>query len=133
MPRPVEISVSDQVRKMSPGVAQTVEAARRLVMAVAPMAKEVAYQTKPPRKASTMWKVARYAVERTNVVGIGTFPTHSTIFFYRGRELDDQSGLLQGSGKNARFITLRTPADAERLAVKRLVRKAFRLEASPKQ
>ncbi len=35
--------------------------------------------------------------------------------------------MLQGSGKDSRFITLRAPADAERPAVKRFVRKAFKL------
>ncbi len=74
-----------------------------------------------------MWKLARYAVDGQNVVGIGTFSKHSTLFFYRGREIDDGTGLLQGSGKDARFITLRSPADAERAAVKRLVRRAFQL------
>jgi hypothetical protein len=49
--------------------------------------------------------------------------------FYRGRELDDGSGLLQGSGKDARFITLRTPADVERPEIKRMARKAFKLAA----
>jgi hypothetical protein len=51
------------------------------------------------------------------------------MFFYRGRELDDGSGLLQGSGRDARFVTLRAPADAQSAAVKRLVRKAFKLGA----
>jgi hypothetical protein len=74
-----------------------------------------------------MWKLVRYAVDGANVVGIGTFPSHASLFFYRGRELDDGSGLLAGGGKDMRFITLRAPADAERLTVKRLVRKAFRL------
>jgi hypothetical protein len=76
-----------------------------------------------------MWKLVRYAVDGANVLGIGTFPTHSTIFFYRGRELDDASGLLKGSGKDSRFITLREPAEAERPAVKRLIRQAFKLGA----
>ncbi len=74
-----------------------------------------------------MWKIVRYVVGGANVVGVGTFPSHATLFFYRGRELDDGSGLLQGSGKDSRFITLRAPADAERPAVKRLVREAFKL------
>jgi hypothetical protein len=74
-----------------------------------------------------MWKIVRYAVDGKNVVGIGTFPSHSALFFYRGRELDDGSGLLAGSGKDSRFIALRAPADAERPAVKRLVKKAFKL------
>jgi hypothetical protein len=74
-----------------------------------------------------MWKIVRYAVGGANVVGIGTFARHSALFFYRGRELDDGSGLFEGSGKDSRFITLRTPADAERPAVKQLVKKAFKL------
>jgi hypothetical protein len=74
-----------------------------------------------------MWKIVRYAVEGENVVGVGTFSRHASIFFYRGRELDDGSGLLQGSGKDSRFITLRSSADAEQPIVKQLVRKAFKL------
>lgn len=74
-----------------------------------------------------MWKLARYAVGGKNVVGIGTFPKHSNLFFYRGRELDDGSGLLQGGGKEMRSITLRAPADVEKPEVVRMVRKAFKL------
>jgi hypothetical protein len=74
-----------------------------------------------------MWKLLIYAIDGANVLGIGTFPRHSTLYFYRGRELDDGSGLLQGNGKESRFITLRSPADAELPALKNLVRKAFKL------
>ena len=95
--------------------------------AAAPDAKEVAYQSKPPRSKSAMWKLVRYGAKGRDVVGIGAFREHAALVFYRGRELDDGSGLLQGGGKDARFITLRTPADAERPAVVRMVRKAFRL------
>lgn len=75
-----------------------------------------------------MWKLARYAVGGVNVVGLGTFTKHSTIFFYRGRELEDAAGLLEGRGKDSRFVTLRSAADAETPAVKKLVREAFLLE-----
>jgi len=77
-----------------------------------------------------MWKLVRYAVDGEYVAGIGTFSTHASMFFYRGRELDDGGGLLQGSGKDSRFVTLRTPADAESAALKRLVRNAFKLVGS---
>jgi hypothetical protein len=77
-----------------------------------------------------MWKLVRYAVDGENVVGVGTFTNHSTLFFYRGRELDDKSGLLEGTGKDSRYVTLRGPADAEQPAVKRLVRQAFKLGKS---
>jgi len=122
-----EISVSDQLKKIPPAVRPIVRAARRAVKAVAPKADEISYQSEPPRSSTYMWKIVRYAIDGKNVVGIGTFPRHSALFFYRGRELDDGSGLLEGSGKDSRFITLRTPADAERTAVKRMVRKAFKL------
>src|SRR5712691_8626338 len=122
-----KIPVADHLKKIPPTVRPIVEAARRTVKAVAPRADEISYRSQPPRSSSYMWKIVRYAVGGENVVGIGTFPRHSTLFFYRGRELDDGSGLLEGSGKDSRFITLRAPADAERPDVKRMVRKAFKL------
>lgn len=127
MPKAAEVSVSDQLKKVPPAVRPTVVAARRMVRAEAPSAREIAYRMGPPRSISMMWKLVRYAAGGANVVGVGTFTKHSALFFYRGRELDDGSGLLQGSGKDARFITLRSPADVDRPAVKRLVRKAFKL------
>jgi hypothetical protein len=122
-----EISISDQLKKVPAPVRPIVQAARRTVKGIAPHAKEIAYRSQPPRSDRAMWKLVRYAADDGNVVAIGTFPRHSTMFFYRGRELDDGSGLLQGSGRDTRFITLRSPADAEQPAVKRLLRRAFKL------
>jgi uncharacterized protein YdeI (YjbR/CyaY-like superfamily) len=127
MSPPAEFSLSEQLKKIPPETRSTVKAAIRTVKELAPKADEITYRSHLPRSKSAMWKIVRYAVDGTNVVGIGTFPNYATLFFYRGRELDDGSGLLQGGGKDARFITLRAPADAERKTVKRLVRKAFKL------
>ncbi|MDP9282289.1 MAG: DUF1801 domain-containing protein [Chloroflexota bacterium] len=128
MKTPTRISASEQVRKVPSAVRPTVQAARRTVKAAAPKAaREIAYQSQPPRSSRYMWKIVRYTVADANVVAIGTFPTYATMFFYRGRELDDDGGLLEGSGKQLRFIRLRVPADAARPAVRRLVRKAFAL------
>ena len=127
---PPDVSLSEQLKKIPSTVRPTVKAALKTVKEAAPEADEIAYRSQAPRSTSTMWKLVRYAVDGENVVGVGTFSDHSTIFFYRGRELDDGSGLLQGGGKDARFVTLRSPADAEKPAVKRLVRKAFRLAAA---
>ncbi len=109
----------DIFSRVPPAMRPTVQAARRTVTAIAPKAEEIGYRGGPPRSRTYMWKLVRYTVDGANVLGIGTFPTHSTIFFYRGRELDDASGLLKGS--------LREPAEAESPAVKRLVRQAFKL------
>jgi hypothetical protein len=121
-------TVSGQLKLVPSATRSTVTAARRMIRMAAPGADEIAYQSKPPRSKSTMWKLARYAVDGTNVAGLGTFSTYAALFFYRGRELRDEVGLLEGSGKDSRFLRLRTPADAERPAVKRLVRDAFALE-----
>lgn len=127
MPTAPPIRLADQLEKVPTAVRPTVKAAIATVKEIAPKADEVPYRTRPPRSKTFMWKLVRYGTGGAYVVGIGTFTSHSAMFFYRGRELDDGSGLLHGTGKDSRFITLRTPADAERPEVKRLVRKAFKL------
>ena len=121
------ITVSAQLKKVPAGVRPTVAAAIEAVRQAAPHAEEIAYQMEAPRSERMMWKIARYRAEGENVVGVGTFPRHSTLFFYRGRELYAPEGLLQGSGKDTRFVTLRSPADVTRPEVKRLIRAAFAL------
>ena len=113
------ITVAEQVKRIPSAVPPTVQAARRTVKALAPKAKEIAYQSEPPRSKSALWKIVRYAIDEEPVVGIGTFPTYATLYFYRGREIDDASGLLEGSGKDMRFTRLRSPADAARPDVRR--------------
>jgi hypothetical protein len=134
MPTPAEVPVSEHLRRIPPAVRSTVQAARRTVRSAAPKAKEIAYRSSrsPGESSPNMYKICRYLVDDVQVAGIGAFPKYAALFFADGRELDDGSGLLLGSGK-ARFIRLRTPADAERAAVKRIVRQAFkrgRVEAS---
>jgi hypothetical protein len=106
-----------------------VDAAIATIHEVAPEADEIDYEMAAPRSRSMVWKLVRYAVDGENVVGVGTLTRHSMVFFYRGRELDDGTGLLQGGGKEMRFIKLTSPADARRPAVKRLIKKAFRLSS----
>lgn len=108
-----------------------VESAIKVVRDAAPeSAVEIPYRMAQPRSKSMMWKRVRFTLNGKPVVGIGSFTSHAALFFYRGRELDDGAGLLQGSGKDTRFVTLRTPEDAEKPAVKRLVRAAFKLAGS---
>ncbi len=121
------ITVSGQLKKVPAAVRPTVEAAIKAVREAAPHAEEIPYQMEAPRSERMMWKIVRYTVDGANVVGVGTFPRHSTIFFYRGRELDSGDGLLQGTGKDTRFVTLRSPADVEKPSVKKLLRNAFAL------
>lgn len=104
-----------------------VESAIRTVRDAAPGAEEIPYRMAQPRSKSMMWKRVRFAINGKPVVGIGTFTSHAALFFYRGRELHDPAGLLKGSGKDTRFVTLRSPADAQTAEVKRLIKAAFKL------
>ena len=125
MPKSDGITVSEQLKRVPPATRPIVQAARRSVKALAPDAKEVAYQSQPPRSKSAMWKLVRYTVGDESVVGIGTFATYATMFFTRGRMLDDGSGFLEGSGKDARFVRLRDPKEAAQPALTRILRRAF--------
>ena len=120
-------SVSEHLKAVPAAVRPTVQAARRLIKAIAPTAMEISYRSRPPRSKSAMWKIIRYTLDGVDVAGIGTFATYASLYFYRGRELEDGSGLLEGGGKDMRFIRLRTPSDAEAAATKRIVRKAVTL------
>lgn len=122
-------TTAEQVKGVPAAVRPIVEAAIKTVREVAPEAAEVAYNMAQPRSKSMVWKLVRFTSGGKNVVGVGTLTGHSMLFFYRGTELDDPTGLLQGGGKEMRFVRLESPAEADRPAVKRLVRKAFQLEA----
>ena len=122
-----EISLARHLKQIPAKVRPTFQAARTTVRAAAPNAREIVCAGGPPRSKTYMWKIVRYAVGGANVAGIGVFPAYAILFFYRGRQLDDGSGQLEGGGKEMRFIRLRAPADAQRPAVKRLLRKAFQL------
>lgn len=118
--------IAEQLRTLTPGVRSTVQAARRAVRDALPDATEIPYRGGPPRSKSAMWKLVRYAVggHEGYVVAIGAFADHVSLFFPRGSELENGDGLLQGGGKTFRFITLRTPSDAGREDVRRILGEA---------
>lgn len=100
MPAKPVITIDDHLRNLTPATRPLIEAALHAVRAVAPAAaQEVVYQSHPPSSPSTMWKLVRFRDRGENVVGIGAFPRHAAVFFYRGRELEDPSHLLGGGGK----------------------------------
>ena len=100
-------------------------AAHRTVRSVAPRAEMIACGGERPASRSMMWKLVRYAVDGQIVVTLGTFSEHASLFFAHGSALDDPGGLLEGTGKDLRYVTLRTPADAGRGMLKKVLRQAF--------
>lgn len=119
-------TVAEKIKQVPPAVRPTLQAAILMVREIAPGAEEIVYVMEAPRSSRMVWKHVRFAIDGKNVVGIGTLPDHVNIWFYRGRELDDGIVKLQGSGKETRFINLRTPADAGRAELKKFVRRAFK-------
>ena len=116
MTTPAEVPVSEYVRKVPAALRPTLQAARRTVKAIAPKAEEVAYRT---------WPI-RYRVADLYVCAVGNYPRWISLYFFRGGQLDDPDGVLEGSGKLMRHIKLRELRDAARPAVKRMIRQAFR-------
>ena len=129
------LGLSTQVRELSPDVRAIVQAARRVVKSAVPNAVETGCAMARPKSKSMMWKLCRYGVDGESgyIVAIGAFTSHAAIFFARGAELDDGGDDLEGSGKQLRFFTLKTPADVKRAAVKRVIRKAFQLGVAPRK
>lgn len=122
-------TVVEKINQVPPSVRPTLQAAIRMIGEIAPGAEAIVYAMEAPRTSRMVWKHVRFAAGGQDVVGIGTLPDHVNIWFYRGRELDDGTIKLQGSGKDTRFINLRTPAEAERAELKKITRKAFKLAA----
>jgi hypothetical protein len=87
------------------------------VKAVAPKGtKETAWRT---------WPI-RYSKNDLYVCAVGDYPRWVSLFFFRGADLDDLDRILEGTGKGMRHIKLRESKDADRPAVKRMIRRAFR-------
>jgi hypothetical protein len=125
------VTVKDHLAMMAPALRATVQSARRAVKAAAPEARETACQSRPPRSKRPMWKIARYFVGETEFAAIGTFSTYAHLYFRRGVEIDDGSGLLEGGGKTFRAIRLSTPLDAARPEVKSIIVRAAQLARIP--
>ena len=55
---------------------------------------------------------------------IGVFAHHVTLGFPRGTDLNDPGGILQGTGKAMRHITLNKLSDLDRREIRQLLRQA---------
>jgi hypothetical protein len=55
---------------------------------------------------------------------VGAFRAHVNVGFFRGAELPDPSGLLEGTGKHMRHVKLRRAGDIDAAALRKLIRTA---------
>jgi hypothetical protein len=69
-----------------------------------------------------------YGLDRTYkglICGITLHKAHINLMFARGTELPDPEGLLVGTGKRARHVTIRQEAELENPAIRMLLRAAL--------
>ena len=56
---------------------------------------------------------------------VNAFKAHVNVGFFRGAEIDDPDGLLEGTGKFMRHVKLRPERDINATALKKLVKSAY--------
>ena len=112
--KPTEVDA--YVRAQPKELRDTLEAARRMVREAAPHAVE-----------TMKWGAPTY-VGHGNIVALMAHKAHVNLQFYRGAELADPDGLLEGTGKGMRHVKVRHARDLANPALKSLLRAAVRLD-----
>ena len=56
---------------------------------------------------------------------VATYSTHVNVAFFRGADLDDPGGLLEGSGKFMRHVKVRPPKTVDQQALTQLIHTAY--------
>jgi len=102
----------------TPEVRDIARNVRLLILSAMPAAIE---QVDPPSK------IIGYGFDRTYaglVCAIAPFTAHVNLMFSQGVELPDPAGLLEGTGKRARHVKLKAPADVDNPALRLLLETA---------
>ena len=90
-----------------------IRALRKFVKHVAPQLQE-----------SVKWGNGCWVQGKSPVAYLYSAPDYVQFGFFRGSELDDPDGLLEGNGKFVRHIKVRTRADIDERAFEALLRQA---------
>lgn len=56
---------------------------------------------------------------------VGAYKSHASVGFFRGSELPDSAGLLEGNGKLMRHVKLRPGSPVDEAALSRLIDEAY--------
>ena len=109
--------VAEVLEMCSPQTRQLAEELRTLVREAAPEAEE---------RGQKGWSTISY-LHNGIFCYIGPQKSWVNLGFYRGVELSDPKGVLEGTGKGLRHVKVRKPEDMRVDAFKALVREAFKL------
>jgi hypothetical protein len=90
---------------------------RRLIQRLLPKAQEKIYRG---------WGVADYTFGGTGrgFMSIGPQKGYVNLYFMDGVALDDPEGMLEGSGKKLRHVSIRKPEDLKKRGLHALIRQA---------
>lgn len=102
-------------------VEEIARALRRRIRSVAPEAVEQAHGG---------WKVVGYSLDgrmKTTICAIAPHSRHVNLQLFHGVDVPDPEGLLEGTGKRARHVKLRSASDVEQEAVAELIRRSLEL------
>ena len=110
------VAVDEYVaKKLTPGQAEIVNALRQLIRAAAPAATE-----------SLKWGQPVYE-ENGPFAYIKPGKNHVTFGFWRGAELADPKGRLEGDGDRMKHVKLASLADIRRSELQKFVKEALKL------
>jgi hypothetical protein len=84
--------------------------------------------TFPKLREETKWGMPWY-VGTDLVFLVGAFSRHAAVEFWRGSTLAEGHPILEGTGKNLRHVKIRSLAEVQSPALRRLLRDAVRLDA----
>ncbi len=90
--------------------------------------RELVLGSAPDLNETVKWRNVFY-VKRDNVFAIVPHRAHANLEFWRGVDLADPHGLLEGTGKRARHVKVRRAEDVKSDALAALVREAAALDA----
>jgi hypothetical protein len=112
------VSLEDFIAAYSPEVRDLTLKARALVLAVIP---DVIEQVDAPSKLIGYGFGLKYA---DLICVIMPLKSAVNLGFYRGTELPDPEGLLEGTGKRSRHVKIRSEAEIENPALRALLKAA---------
>lgn len=108
-------TVDEYVKSLKPDQAKIVSTLRTVIMQAAPQAKE-----------SFKWAQPVYE-QGGPFCYIKAFSSAVNFGFWRGVDLDDPGGRLEGSGDRMRHLKLRQAADIDKKLITRMVKQAVKL------
>ena len=94
---------------------------------VASTLRELILSTKPKLKEEIKWGHPTYSKKRI-ICYIGAFPDHVNFGFWKGAEMKDPDGLLEGTGKGLRHVKVYSTKDIKKGKFRALLKEAVKLD-----